>query len=170
MELFSDEDLYILECVVKGQPRKKIAKHLSLSEATINSRISKACVQLGANNVVHLSAIVVALRLVEVDIPTKARRLFDKYQQTKLLPDWIFDLTKSERRVVTLVCKGNTNKEICDELFVGYESLRSHLRSIYHKLNLLGSGFEKRQTLKGMLQSTEVDILYNMLKQEQARS
>jgi len=47
-------------------------------------------------------------------------------------------LSKREVDVINLVAKGNTNREIGEELFISESTVKVHLRSILSKLNLEG--------------------------------
>lgn len=45
-------------------------------------------------------------------------------------------LSKSERRVVTLVCEGLTNPQIGERLYLSRRTVQSHLYSIFKKLGV----------------------------------
>ncbi len=45
-------------------------------------------------------------------------------------------LTPAETRVVDLVCQGLKNKEVAERLYVSESTIKSHLSSIYKKLNV----------------------------------
>jgi ATP/maltotriose-dependent transcriptional regulator MalT len=45
-------------------------------------------------------------------------------------------LTAMEWRILKLLGKGMSNKEIADELTISLNTLRTHLKNIYRKLNL----------------------------------
>jgi DNA-binding NarL/FixJ family response regulator len=45
-------------------------------------------------------------------------------------------LTPREREVMVLLASGLKREEIADELGVGYETVKHHLKSIYRKLNV----------------------------------
>lgn len=45
-------------------------------------------------------------------------------------------LTPREREVCIWVARGHTNKQIAEELVITEETVRTHIRSIRHKLNL----------------------------------
>jgi len=46
------------------------------------------------------------------------------------------DITKTEIKVVKLILKGMTNKEIADELYVSEQTVKSHIYKVYKKLSL----------------------------------
>lgn len=48
----------------------------------------------------------------------------------------INSLSRAELRVALLVGRGNTNREVADELFLGPRTVDSHLQRIYRKLEL----------------------------------
>lgn len=54
-----------------------------------------------------------------------------------------FDLTERQRQIIELVQKGQTNKEIGDELFISENTVKYHLKSIYEIL-----GVQNRTDLK----------------------
>jgi DNA-binding NarL/FixJ family response regulator len=45
-------------------------------------------------------------------------------------------LTPAEHRVAVLVCAGHTNPSVAQELFLSVNTISSHLRSIYAKLQV----------------------------------
>lgn len=51
----------------------------------------------------------------------------------------INNLTESERKILRLIAKNKTTKEIADELFISYKTVKTHRTNISKKLNLQGS-------------------------------
>ena len=49
----------------------------------------------------------------------------------------IGSLTPQEREIAELAAGGSTNREIGANLFIGETTVKSHLRSIFTKLNVL---------------------------------
>lgn len=47
----------------------------------------------------------------------------------------IFGLTRREAEIALLIAKGNDNREIADELYLGLSTVKSHVSSIYGKLS-----------------------------------
>ena len=45
-------------------------------------------------------------------------------------------LTQREREVIGHLCQGASNKEIAERLFISQKTVKSHLRSIFQKLNV----------------------------------
>ena len=43
-------------------------------------------------------------------------------------------LTKQEMLILEMVSKGNSNKQIAEELFISTLTIKTHLRNIYKKL------------------------------------
>jgi DNA-binding NarL/FixJ family response regulator len=69
------------------------------------------------------------------------RSLWNKNTKTiKPLPfvkgEKISPLTQREKEILTLVSKGNSNSQIADKLFVREVTVKTHLNSIYRKLNV----------------------------------
>ncbi len=48
------------------------------------------------------------------------------------------DLTEREAQIVKLLSKGKSNKEIADSMFISIETVKSHLQTIYKKLDVKG--------------------------------
>ena len=46
------------------------------------------------------------------------------------------ELTERERQVAELASKGMRNREIARQLYISEETVKSHIRSIFHKTNL----------------------------------
>jgi len=46
------------------------------------------------------------------------------------------ELSEREREVLTLLCDGMRNREIAAELFIGQETVKSHLKAIFRKLDV----------------------------------
>ncbi len=43
--------------------------------------------------------------------------------------------TKREKEIATLVIAGKSNKDICGELYIEHNTLKTHIRNIYKKAN-----------------------------------
>ena len=48
----------------------------------------------------------------------------------------IHRLTRSERRVLSLVAQGKRNKDVADQLFVSVNTVKTHLQHIFKKLEV----------------------------------
>lgn len=59
-----------------------------------------------------------------------------KQAMERLTPAPGSELTEREREVLTLVTRGNTNKQIADKLFVSEKTARNHVSHILEKLGL----------------------------------
>jgi len=59
-----------------------------------------------------------------------------KQAMERLTPAPGSELTEREREVLTLVTRGNTNKQIADKLFVSEKTARNHVSHILDKLGL----------------------------------
>ncbi|MBK8983616.1 MAG: response regulator transcription factor [Ignavibacteria bacterium] len=51
----------------------------------------------------------------------------------------ISDLTPSEKNILRLIAQNKTTKEIADELYISYKTVKSHRTNISKKLNLQGN-------------------------------
>ncbi len=60
-----------------------------------------------------------------------ARRVIGSFQKSTQSP-----LTSRETEVLQLMTKGKSYTMIADELFINKETVRSHIKNIYQKLNV----------------------------------
>lgn len=49
-----------------------------------------------------------------------------------------YDLTNREKEILSLMVEGRNYKAIAEELFISYETVRTHVRHIYKKLHVAG--------------------------------
>ena len=65
-----------------------------------------------------------------------ASKVLDFFQQSKtaLIDESV--LTEREGQILRLLMKGNSYKEIATEIFISVETLNSHVKNIYRKLNV----------------------------------
>ena len=68
-------------------------------------------------------------------------------------------LTKSEIRILELVCQGLNNSEICNKLFVSDNTIRTHLKNIYRKTEIVGLSQRKRANLISHVKEKNLDFL-----------
>lgn len=61
-------------------------------------------------------------------------------------------LSPTQRRVARLAASGATNREIAGELGIGLETVRTHLREVFHRL-----GVSRRAELAALLASAELE-------------
>ena len=65
-----------------------------------------------------------------------ARMVVDSFRRMGISKDQTENLTKREEEILALLAKGHKYKEIGDNLFIGVETVRTHLRHIYEKLHV----------------------------------
>ena len=74
--------------------------------------------------------------------PPVMRRLVSEYaassQEADRLRANVELLTEREQEVLRLVARGKSNRDIADELFVGHETVKSHVGSVLMKLGVQG--------------------------------
>ena len=70
--------------------------------------------------------------------PPIARRVLNLLRKPRFPggPVEEYDLTRREKEVLACIVKGLSYKMICYELKISYETVRSHMKSIYGKLNV----------------------------------
>jgi DNA-binding NarL/FixJ family response regulator len=73
--------------------------------------------------------------------PSIARKVLTKMQQVSehinpgAVPD--YHLTSREKEVLACIVNGLSHKMIADQLFISYETVRSHVKKIYEKLHVV---------------------------------
>ncbi len=65
-----------------------------------------------------------------------ARMMVEHFRQVKRAAPELENLSRREQEVIELLAKGYRYKEIADALNMGFDTVRSHLRSIYDKLHV----------------------------------
>ena len=50
------------------------------------------------------------------------------------------DLTNREREVLKCLCEGNSYKQIAENLYIDINTVKFHIRNIYHKLEVNSKG------------------------------
>jgi len=70
--------------------------------------------------------------------PVIARKVLDRFVKLQAAPhpEEDFNLSKREDQVLQLLVKGKSYKMIAEELKVSYETVHSHVRKIYQKLQV----------------------------------
>ena len=95
--------------------------------------------------------------------PSITRRLIGQFAERlavdSALTVRIERLTEREREVVTAIARGSSNAEICEELFIGAATVKSHVSSILTKLGLR----DRAQCVvfayeSGLVQAGDLDI------------
>jgi DNA-binding NarL/FixJ family response regulator len=73
--------------------------------------------------------------------PSIARKVLNRMQQVQqiLKPEepQDYQLTKREKEVLAFVVNGLSYKMIADQLFISYETVRTHIKKIYEKLHVV---------------------------------
>ena len=97
--------------------------------------------------------------------PSITRRLIGQFAERlavdSALSGRLERLTEREREVVTAISRGSSNAEIGEELFIGAETVKSHVSSILTKLGLR----DRAQVVvfayeSGLVQAGELDVGY----------
>jgi DNA-binding CsgD family transcriptional regulator len=76
----------------------------------------------------------------------KVKAIVSESETTEaLLHNKLKILSRKEREVLQLILQSKSNQQICDELFISYSTLKSHINHIYKKLEV-----NKRQEILEM--------------------
>lgn len=67
-----------------------------------------------------------------------ARQVITAFKETKIIltTDSIYDLSRREIEVLSLLSDGDNYQEIADSLFISVDTVRHHIRNIYKKLHV----------------------------------
>lgn len=66
-----------------------------------------------------------------------ARKVIEAFQQTgNSKNEFYHSLSRREQEIIQVLAKGFRYKEIADQLFVSQETIRTHIRNIYEKLQV----------------------------------
>jgi len=65
-----------------------------------------------------------------------ARKVIQSFHQAEPASSPTENLSPREREILNLLARGYTNKEIAERLQIAYETVCTHLRSIYNKLHV----------------------------------
>ena len=65
-----------------------------------------------------------------------ASKVLEFFQKTKTAEVDQSSLTEREKQILQLIIKGNSYKEIAASIFISVETLNSHIKNIYRKLNV----------------------------------
>lgn len=66
--------------------------------------------------------------------PSIARKVLRSFQGSRKIKD--YDLSKREKEILQLLIEGFPTKQIASELFIAFDTVRTHLRNIYTKLHV----------------------------------
>ena len=65
-----------------------------------------------------------------------ARKVIDAFSVREKTNEYFQDLSRREQEILEQLSKGYRYKEIADKLFVSIETVRTHVRNIYEKLQV----------------------------------
>jgi DNA-binding NarL/FixJ family response regulator len=75
-----------------------------------------------------------------------ARKVIDAFAVKQKTNEYFQDLSRREQEILEQLSKGYRYKEIADQLFVSVETVRTHIRNIYEKLQVNGRVEALRKT------------------------
>lgn len=68
--------------------------------------------------------------------PQIARKIVQSFYESGEAADEEFNLTEREKEILSYLAKGYRYQEIADKLFISIDTVRSHIRKIYRKLQV----------------------------------
>jgi DNA-binding NarL/FixJ family response regulator len=128
--------------IIKNDPATKVimltsyAEEELLFEAITVGASGYVLKQIGSGELIRaLEAIGQGEALLD---PALTQRVFDRVREAsrKAEEQAFVALTDQELRILALVSRGRTNKEIAEEIFLSEKTVRNYVSSIFSKLNL----------------------------------
>lgn len=115
----SDRELEVLAMVASGGTRDEISRRLEMAPGTVASHMSRIYRALGARNAAHAVALAHGSGL----IPARPQ------------PPGPF-VSRRERQVLAGLALGLTSEELASHLSLSNETVKTHLRRLYRKLEV----------------------------------
>lgn len=126
-----------LKAIRKNEKTSQIPVIMLTSESDANKQISG--LKFGADDYI-VKPFVLPNLLARIEALLRRSTWNKENKQVSALPfvkeDKISPLTQREKEILSLVAKGNSNSQIADKLFVREVTVKTHLNSIYRKLNV----------------------------------
>ena len=128
--------------IIKAQPETKVimltsyAEEELLFEAITAGASGYVLKQIGSGELIRaLEAIGEGEALLD---PALTQRVFDRVREAsrKAEEEAFASLTDQELRILSLVAKGKTNKEIAEAIYLSEKTVRNYVSSIFSKLDL----------------------------------
>jgi DNA-binding NarL/FixJ family response regulator len=84
--------------------------------------------------------------------PTIAKKIIQQFQlQNKTVSTEAYNLTGKETEVLRLLADGLSYKMIADKLDLGYDTVHTHIKSIYRKLHVASMGEAISKAIRGRI-------------------
>jgi len=84
--------------------------------------------------------------------PSIAKKIIQQFQlQNKTVSTEAYNLTGKETEVLRLLADGLSYKMIADKLSMGYDTVHSHIKSIYRKLHVASMGEAISKAIRGRI-------------------
>jgi DNA-binding NarL/FixJ family response regulator len=80
----------------------------------------------------------------------------------------VYRITEREREIIALICRGKTNRDIEDALFISLQTVKNHIHNLFKKLNVKNRvelvNFIRVQASSGGPQSPESKSVRSLLE------
>ena len=156
----------LYETQAKDEKIKTLAKEKEWAKRKMHANfISLVIVSVVSGLIILLLLIILRLRQKNIDIKLEAKnkeiqqyleqmqllRLKEKKQEEEVTQEadsesshhafctqfpFDYNLTERENDILQLICKGLSNEEIAKKLFISKNTVKTHIRNIYEKLNV----------------------------------
>ncbi len=84
--------------------------------------------------------------------PSIAKKIIQQFQlQNKIVSNETYNLTGKETEVLRLLADGLSYKMIADKLSMGYDTVHTHIKSIYRKLHVASMGEAISKAIRGKI-------------------
>lgn len=126
----SSRELQVLTMVAAGGTRDVISERLDISPGTVASHMTRIYRALGARNAAHAVALAYGSGVLPYQPPLPVPpHLQPQPQQPPLV-------SRRERQVLAGLAYGLTSEEVAVYLHLSIETVKTHLRRVYRKLDV----------------------------------
>jgi DNA-binding CsgD family transcriptional regulator len=123
-------ELQVLKMVANGGTRDVIAEQLDISPGTVASHMTRIYRALGARNAAHAVALAYGSGVLPYQAPLPVQPHLQPQPQKPPI------VSRRERQVLAGLAYGLTSEQVAVYLHLSIETVKTHLRRVYRKLDV----------------------------------
>lgn len=125
----SRRELQVLTLVADGGTRDVISEQLDISPGTVASHMTRIYRALGARNAAHAVALAYGSGVLPYQTPLLVQPHLQPQQHAPIV-------SRRERQVLAGLAYGLTSEQVAEYLHLSIETVKTHLRRVYRKLDV----------------------------------